>query len=60
MPMETINGEWYMKGCGREDPARLRTVEQAADLIRKLGFLPLFSNEIPGFSVEERTWAPDW
>ena len=58
--METINGEWYMKGCGREAPERLRTVDQAAEMIRRIGFLPLFSNEIPGFSVEERTWSPDW
>ena len=58
--METINGEWYMKGCGREDPGRLRTVDQAAALIREIGFLPLFSNEIPGFSVEERSWSGDW
>ena len=58
--METINGEWYMKGCAADDPKRLRTVEDAAALIRELGFLPLFSNEIPGFSVEERTLAADW
>ena len=58
--METVNGEWYMKGCGREDPGRLRTVDQAAALIREIGFLPLFSNEIPGFSVEERSWSGDW
>ncbi len=58
--METINGEWYMKGCAAHDPNRLRTVEDAAALIREIGFLPLFSNDIPGFSVEERTWAGDW
>ena len=58
--MEVINGAWYMKCCGREDPSRLRTVEAAAELIRKIGFLPLFSNDIPGFSVEERTCAADW
>lgn len=58
--METINGEWYMKGCGPEDPARLRRVEDAAALVRELGFLPLFANEVPGFSLEERTLAGDW
>ena len=58
--METINGEWYMKGCARDDPNRLHTVEEAAALIRRLGFLPLFSNEVPGFSVEERSFAADW
>ena len=58
--METVNGEWYMKCCAPEDPNRLRSPEQAAELIRELGFLPLFSNEIPGFSLEERTCAADW
>ena len=58
--METINGEWYMKGCGREDPSRLRSPGEAADWIRQVGLLPLFSNDIPGFSLEERTWAGDW
>ena len=58
--METINGEWYMMGCGRDDPQRLKTVEAAAALIRELGFLPLFSNDVPGFSVEEHTLAQDW
>ena len=58
--METINGEWYMKGCGAEDPLRLKNVEAAAALVRELGFLPLFANELPGFSLEERTLAKDW
>ena len=58
--METVNGEWYMKCCAPDDPNRLRGPEQAAELIRELGFLPLFSNEIPGFSLEERTCAADW
>ena len=58
--METINGEWYMKGCAPEDPNRLRSPESAAELVRRIGFLPLFSNGLPGFSLEERTWAGDW
>lgn len=58
--METINGEWYMKGCAQDDPGRLRSVEEAAAEIRRMGFLPLFSNGIPGFSVEERSCAADW
>ncbi len=58
--METINGEWYMKGCAPDDPNRLSSVRHAAELIQKIGFLPLFSNDIPGFSVEERSCASDW
>ena len=49
-----------MKGCGRNDPNRLKSPEEAAELIRKIGFLPLFSVGIPGFSVEERVPAFDW
>ncbi len=58
--METVNGEWIMKGCGRNDPKRLRSPEDLLDLIREVGFLPLFSNDIPGFSVEEHTLAGEW
>ncbi|MBR2854731.1 MAG: hypothetical protein IKE81_10435, partial [Clostridia bacterium] len=28
--------------------------------IHEVGFLPLFATEIPGFSVEEHTYAFDW
>ena len=58
--METINGEWYMKCCQADDPSRLHHAEEAAELVKTIGFLPLFSNDIPGFSVEERSWAADW
>ena len=58
--METINGEWYMKGCSRADPLCLHTPDELAALVRSVGFLPLFSNEIPGFSAEERTPADSW
>ena len=42
--METINGEWYMLGCDADDPLCLRTADDLAKLIKKVGFLPLFSN----------------
>lgn len=58
--METVNGEWYMKGCARNDPARIRTAEELIAVVREEGFLPLFSGGVPGFSVEERTPADDW
>ena len=56
--METINGEWVMKGCGRSDA--IRTIEEASSLIHTIGFLPLFSNSIPGFSLEEHVPAFVW
>ena len=58
--METINGEWYMKGCDPRDPACVHTPEELAALVREAGFLPLFSNAIPGFSAEEHTSAFAW
>lgn len=58
--MDTIDGEWIMKGCNRSDKCCLHTPEDLLDLILEVGFLPLFSNDIPGFSVEERTPSADW
>ena len=55
-----MDGDWYVKGCSRNDPNRLRSLEEAANLIREIGFLPLFSVGVPGFSVEERVLAYDW
>ena len=51
---------WYMKGCGRNDPKRLRGPEDLVDLVREIGFLPLFSNAVPGFSVEEHVHPDAW
>ena len=58
--MDTIAGEWIMKGCKRTDTHCLHSPDDLRKLIRKVGFLPLFSNDIPGFSVEEHTPAEDW
>ena len=55
-----MDSEWNMDGCGWDDPERLRSPEDLLELIQKLGFLPLFSNEIPGFSVEEHTHSSSW
>ena len=58
--MEAINGEFYMLGCREDDPRCIRSPEELKRLISEIGFLPLFSNTIPGFSVEERTLASAW
>lgn len=58
--METVAGEWIMKGCRRTDRDCLHSPEDLLALVRKIGFLPLFSNGIPGFSVEEHTPPDDW
>ena len=58
--MEEINGEFLMKGCSPDDPDRLDTAGQLVSLLSRIGFLPLFSNTIPAFSVEEHTVAEAW
>ena len=58
--VETVNGEWFMLGCEESDPGCLHRIEDLYDLVREIGFLPLFSNKIPGFSVEEHVPASCW
>ena len=58
--METVNGEFIMKGCDGEDPDCLHYFDDLVYLVKRSGFIPLFSNEIPGFSVEEHTTASSW
>lgn len=54
------NDTWIMYGVDWEDPECIHTVEEAIEYINKIGFLPLFRNEIPGFSLEERTAPECW
>ena len=58
MPNE--NGTWIMYGVEWDDPECLHTVDEAIEYINEVGFLPLFKNEIPGFSLEERTVPEYW
>lgn len=58
--MGNEHGEWIMYGVEKEDPRCLKTPEALLNYVNQVGFLPLFKNEIPGFSVEERTVSADW
>ncbi|MCR5720377.1 MAG: hypothetical protein K6F84_07395, partial [Lachnospiraceae bacterium] len=58
--MEYVNGTWIMYGVEWEDPGCLHTVQDAINYINETGFLPLFKNDIPGFSLEERTVSGYW
>ena len=49
-----------MVGCDPMDSGALRSPADAAALIRSIGILPLFSNSIPGFSIEEHVPAENW
>lgn len=54
------NGEWIMRGVSEDDPRRIKSAEELIEYIDEVGFLPLFRNEIPDFSVEELTVAEHW
>lgn len=58
--MRHENGEWMLQGTEASDPSRIRDPEGLIAYVEQAGFLPLFQNEIPGFSVEEHTLAADW
>ena len=58
--MEVVNGEFFMVGCDPEDPSALHSPADAAALIHRIGFLPLFSTSIPGVSIEEHVPAECW
>lgn len=58
--MGNENGTWIMYGVEPENPECIHTVEEAVAYINEVGFLPLFKNKIPGFSLEERTVSAHW
>lgn len=58
--MANESGTWVIHGVSEDDPACIHTVEEAAAYINEVGFLPLFKNDIPGFSLEERTVPEYW
>ena len=58
--MEYDNGEWIMRGVSENDPQRLKSPEELIRYVNEVGFLPLFKNSVPGFSVEEKTVPYHW
>lgn len=58
--MGNESGTWIMYGVEPNDPECIHTVDEAIKYINEVGFLPLFKNGIPGFSLEERTIAEHW
>lgn len=49
-----------MFGVSEDDPDRIRNPKELTEYIEKVGFLPLFSGRIKGFSLEERTVPEHW
>ena len=58
--MKNENGEWIMHGLDQSDPGCIHSVDELTKIINRYGFLPLFQNEIGGFSVEEMTDPGCW
>lgn len=58
--MGNENGTWIMHGISRNDPGCIHTFEEMIEYVNKVGFVPLFKNEIPGFSIEEHTESAYW
>ena len=58
--MSVENGEWIMRGLDWDNPYRIRSWRELINWIKEVGFLPLFGNEIKGFSVEEHVSPSFW
>ena len=58
--MYVLDGQWYMQGLDRDDEGCIRSSGELLSVIESVGFLPLFSNNVAGFSVEEMTAVSDW
>lgn len=57
--MANEGGEWIMRGLEWNNPYRIRSWKELVNWINEVGFLPLFANEVEGFSAEEHV-SPDY
>ena len=57
--MAVKDGQWIMRGMEWDNPYRIRTWKELVNWINEVGFLPLFANEVEGFSTEEHV-SPDY
>ncbi|MDF2941373.1 MAG: hypothetical protein K0S01_231 [Herbinix sp.] len=58
--MVTMDGKWVMEGLDRKDSQRIKSSTELSEYINDIGFLPLFKNNVKGFSVEEMTATDSW
>ncbi len=54
------NGQFIMQGKSMDDPERIKNPEELIALVDRVGFLPLFANTVPGFSVEDMSYPGYW
>lgn len=57
--MANENGTWIMRGLPWDDPYRICAWQELVNWVNEIGFLPLFANDITGFSAEEHV-SPDY
>lgn len=58
--MEVIDGAWHLQGLDPNEEDCIHTSDELLAVIEKVGILPLFSNNISGFSVESMTDPSAW
>ncbi len=58
--MGNESGEWIMYGLPDDDPECVHNFDELTEFVREAGFVPLFRNDIPGFSVEEHANPRFW
>ncbi len=58
--MGNESGTWIMHGIPADAPSCIHNVDELIDYINEVGFIPLFKNDIEGFSVEEHTESAYW
>lgn len=51
--MGNESGEWIMHGMKWDNPDCIHSVDEAIKYINEFGFLPLFKNDIDGFSLKK-------
>lgn len=58
--MLILNGKLTPEGLEKQDNNAILSAFELEQYIQKVGFLPLFKNTVPGFSVEEHTLSSSW
>ena len=58
--MGNESGEWIMHGMKWDNPECIHSVDEAIKYINEFGFLPLFKNDIDGFSLEDCVCTDSW
>ncbi|MCR4923516.1 MAG: hypothetical protein K5931_05850 [Lachnospiraceae bacterium] len=58
--MEKVDEHWIMKGLDWNSSYRIRNWQELVNWVDEVGFLPLFANEVEGFSAEEHVSPNYW